>query len=59
MLENNLAKSKSGWLVGNKCTYVDLSFYMWDETIDTILAPFDDEWDADKFRRYSSINYPS
>ena len=50
MLDGALAKSKSGWLVGDKCTYVDLSFYMWDENIQAILAPFDEEWDADKFR---------
>ena len=50
MLENALAYSKSGWLVGDKCTYVDLSFYMWDENIQAVLAPFDEDRDAEEFR---------
>ncbi|KAL9100073.1 MAG: hypothetical protein Q9163_004514 [Psora crenata] len=49
VLDNTLAKSKSGWLVGDKCTYVDLAFFMWDEKIDQIMAPFQGEWDPAKF----------
>ncbi|KAL9029720.1 MAG: hypothetical protein Q9196_002071 [Gyalolechia fulgens] len=33
----SLVQSKSGWLVGDKCTYVDLSFFMWDEQIAPIM----------------------
>lgn len=30
VLDNHLAKTGTGWLVGNKCTYADLSFVPWD-----------------------------
>ncbi|KAK3168217.1 hypothetical protein OEA41_004663 [Lepraria neglecta] len=49
VLGNALAKSKSGWLVGDKCTYVDLAFFMWDENIEQIMAPFEGEWDPAQF----------
>ena len=50
MLESALKKSKSGWLVGDKCTYVDLAFFMWDENVEQILAAGGAEWKADEFR---------
>ena len=37
VLDSHLSQSASGWLVGDKCTYVDLSFFMWDEQIEMIL----------------------
>ena len=36
--------------MGDKCTYVDLAFFMWDENIEPIMAPFEGEWDPAKFR---------
>jgi glutathione S-transferase len=29
VLNGVLAKNGTGWLVGDKCTYADLSFYLW------------------------------
>lgn len=29
VLDGILAKNGTGWLVGDKCTYADLSFYLW------------------------------
>lgn len=49
VLDGALAKSPSGWLVGDKCTYVDLAFFMWDENIAPIMSPFKGEWDPEKF----------
>ena len=49
VLNSALAKSESGWLVGDKCTYVDLAFFMWDEQIEQIMAPFPEEWDSAKY----------
>ncbi len=49
VLDGMLAKSPSGWLVGDKCTYADLAFFMWDENIEPIMSPFKGEWDAAKY----------
>ena len=49
VLDSALAKSESGWLVGDKCTYVDLAFFMWDENIEQIVTPFPGEWDSAKY----------
>ena len=38
VLDGHLAKSPSGWLVGDKCTYADLSFTMWNATVDAIMG---------------------
>lgn len=52
VLNGVLAKSASGWLVGDKCTYADLAFFMWDEQIETIMTPFPGEWDAAVFAHF-------
>ncbi|KAL8896147.1 MAG: hypothetical protein Q9207_007850 [Kuettlingeria erythrocarpa] len=50
VLDAALAQSKSGWLVGDKCTYVDLSFFTWDEQIGPIMAAVPDSgWREDEF----------
>lgn len=49
VLDGVLAKSASGWLVGDKCTYADLAFFMWDEQIEMVMASFPEEWDAANF----------
>ena len=49
ILDKELAKLSSGWLVGDKFTYVDLAFVMWDEQVGKFMsmAPFTGgEWDA-------------
>lgn len=35
VINSHLAKQEHGWLVGNKCTYADLSFVTWN-----IMLPF-------------------
>lgn len=57
VLSDALAKSKSGWLVGDKCTYVDLAFFMWDENIEPIMAPFEGEWDPAQFRKSFPMSF--
>lgn len=52
VLDSTLSKSASGWLVGDKCTYADLAFFMWDEQIEQLMSPFPGEWDASKFPRF-------
>jgi len=54
VLDGALAESKSGWLVGDKCTYVDLAFFMWDENIAPIMAPFEGEWDPAQFPNWQN-----
>ncbi|KAL9059172.1 MAG: hypothetical protein Q9206_001611 [Seirophora lacunosa] len=52
VLDAALGQSKSGWLVGDRCTYVDLSFFMWDEQIEPIMAAVpSSEWRGDDFRK--------
>ncbi|KAL8994187.1 MAG: hypothetical protein Q9188_007138 [Gyalolechia gomerana] len=54
VLDQALGQSKSGWLVGDKCTYVDLSFFMWDEQIAPMMAVVpDSKWCEDDFRKLS------
>lgn len=51
VLDTALGQSKSGWLVGDKCTYVDLAFFMWDEQIPQIMgAASSPEWDEKNYR---------
>ena len=52
VLDGVLGKSANGWLVGDKCTYVDLLFFMWDEQVDLVMSPFPGGWDADTFPHY-------
>lgn len=50
VLDCALAKPESGWLFGDKCTYVYLAFFIWDEDIETVMAPFEGVGDPAKFR---------
>lgn len=50
MLDGALAKSKSGWLVGDKCTYVDLLFFLYNRGMWNILKKFDTEYERKTFR---------
>ena len=51
VLDTALANSSSDWLVGSKCTYVDLAFVMWDEQVEKIMtmAPGEATWNAGNF----------
>jgi len=40
------------WLVGNKCTYVDLAFIMWNVSIDWSMANGPVEWNIDEFPEF-------
>lgn len=58
VLDAALGQSQSGWLVGDKCTYVDLSFFMWDEQIEPIMAVVSSsEWRGDDFRKPPSRHH--
>ncbi|KAF2183919.1 glutathione S-transferase [Zopfia rhizophila CBS 207.26] len=52
VLDGVLAKSKSGWLVGDKCTYADLIFVPWNEMIAPVSAPTPEKWDINKYPAY-------
>ncbi|KAI4180294.1 MAG: hypothetical protein LQ346_007031 [Caloplaca aetnensis] len=56
VLDGALGRSKSGWLVGDKCTYVDLSFFTWDDQIGPIMAAVPGSgWSEDEFREFLSF----
>ena len=38
VIDNHLAKTGTGYLVGNKCTYADLAFASWDSMIPFLLG---------------------
>ena len=50
MLDGHL-KDKP-WLVGDKCTYADLSFYMWNMQIPFVLKDAEGAWDVGKYPHY-------
>lgn len=53
VLDGVLAKSTSGWLVGDKITYADLAFVTWHTMLAGIFSPpFQDEWDITKYPHY-------
>lgn len=41
VLETGLERNGSGWLVGNKCTYADLSFVTWAAVGEGLLKQLD------------------
>ncbi|KAL8917292.1 MAG: hypothetical protein Q9172_005918 [Xanthocarpia lactea] len=60
VLDTALGQSKSGWLVGEKCTYVDLAFFMWDKQIGPIMAAVpSSDWHDDEFRELPSQHRPN
>ena len=52
MLDGWLAKSSSGWLVGDKCTYADLAFFMWNEQIVPMFSIHPEEWDISPYPHF-------
>lgn len=38
VIDRHLGKTGTGWLVGNKCTYADLSFITWNMMIPFIMG---------------------
>ena len=50
VLESHL--SNRTWLVGDKCTYADLSFVMWNVQIGYILKDAKDGWDDTKYPHF-------
>ena len=48
---NEFLKDRS-WLVGDKCTYVDLSFFPWNNNIDRFIMKGRDEWDMGSFPNF-------
>ena len=52
VLDGHLAKSTSGWLVGEKCTFADLAFFMWNAQIEPMMSPFPGEWDISAFPHF-------
>lgn len=40
------------WLVGDKCTYADLAFVMWNLQIPYIMKDAQDPWDIEKYPHY-------
>lgn len=47
--------AKSTWLVGDKCTYADLAFTMWNTQIAFVMSSRTGEhaWDADAFPHFT------
>ena len=54
VLEGELSKSASGWLVGDKCTYADLAFYMWDEQVAGVISATGEKWDPTQFPKWQN-----
>lgn len=53
VLDTALSQRSSGWLVGDKMSYADLFFVMWNEQMASIFAPFPDrQFDAAKFPHF-------
>lgn len=52
VLDGVLAERLSGWLVGDKVTYADLIFVMWNEQIPSIFSAFPDRFDIKKYPHY-------
>jgi len=48
---NSVLKGKN-WLVGDKCTFADLSFVMWNVSIDYSMAGGPVEWNIDEFPEF-------
>lgn len=51
MLDGVVAKSESGWLVDDRCTYADLSFVTWAHVADGM---FEQTGTADLLAKYPS-----
>ena len=51
VLDSSLADRT--WLVGDKCTYADLSFVMWNAQIPYILKDAKDPWDPAKYPNFT------
>jgi glutathione S-transferase len=53
VLDTHLGKSSSGWLVGDKISYVDLFYVMWGEMVPMIFGEqFKDKFDLGKYPHY-------
>lgn len=52
VLDGALAERPSAWLVGDRITYADLIFVMWNEQIPTIFSSFPDKFDINKYPHY-------
>ena len=50
VLDSHLADRT--WLVGDKCTYADLSFVMWDAQIAFIMKDANDPWDPAQYPNF-------
>ncbi|GAB1191739.1 hypothetical protein APSETT444_000921 [Aspergillus pseudonomiae] len=51
VLDGILAKNGTGWLVGDKCTYADLSFYLWGLAKD---LAWPQKWDNAELPHYTA-----
>lgn len=51
VLDSHLANRS--WLVGDKCTYADLAFVMWNTHIGHILKDAKDPWDPTKYPNFT------
>ena len=51
VLDDILAKNGTGWLVGDKCTYADLSFYLWGLAKD---LAWPQKWDNAELPHYTA-----
>ena len=40
------------WLVGDKCTYADLAFFMWNSQIPNLLKDAKEPWDINKYPNF-------
>ena len=40
------------WLVGDKCTYADLAFVMWNTSIDYIMSTGPVEWNSSEYPNF-------
>ncbi|KAF2704109.1 glutathione S-transferase [Pleomassaria siparia CBS 279.74] len=52
VLDGVLADRASGWLVGDKVTYADLIFVMWNEQLPSIFSAFPEKFDIEKYPHY-------
>lgn len=50
ILDSHLANRT--WLVGDKCTYADLAFVMWNPQVPFILKEAKDPWDPAKYPNF-------
>lgn len=51
VLDSHLSRSSAGWLVSDKCTVADLSWYMWEQIATFITGTMGISWEG-KYPHY-------